>query len=645
MIERPDILTIEISDSGETTAKLDYGQLTGGRQDIAYEIDWNIIRQLVKKQFAAIRHDNIEEVRKAGDDLMQHLLPKEIRAIFPQAGEALLLSTNRQAIPWELLWDGDFLGVRFAMGRQLITRDKIRKLGVRVAMGGRQFVTVDEIRKSESDPEIRQKTCLFLTNPTEDLPESRKEAKRLMEYFRNHGIACTLIAGEQITSADIYSYLRSKFDIVHYSGHIDIDEEKGAYLRLSRKGRFYLSTALTLDDFGRPFVFLNGCGVGPARGSSAKIVRPLIAAGCGPILCATMPVTDRGSRLFSEQLIANVLLGMSYGKATMEARKRFLNDPSGGTDWMRFVYYGNPLENMDAIVPVTDPAANHAAKPDVSLVVPEVGAVVSTDAEPESVKKEEEHGRQEKEDPGQQEKEQKQQKIFKSGKADEAEKPGRKKTILFKKKILFFLFPIIAVSALLFFLFTPSTRETADMFEKTVGTETDATPPETPAGNEVLPPASDTPAERTAAATPIPAPPNTTPPKEAIAAPKTATLAVKPKIVTPLITVAHVMDFYGSWKNGTGIVMEISQRELTRSLDGVTFRMNITGSEPVLNSNAATSVNYPSGIRFNGTVAEKGWWLDSPEIGATHSYLLFLHTGGKSFSHNGSSDGGNVYAK
>jgi len=634
MTDRPDILTIEISENGETTAKLDYGQLNAGRQDITYEIDWNIIRQLVRKQFAAIRNDNIGEVRKAGDDLRQHLLPKEIRALFPKDGEALLLSTNRHAIPWELLWDGDFLGVRFAMGRQLITRDKIRKLGVHVAMGGRQAV-VDEIRKPETAAGIRQKTCLFLTNPTEDLPESRKEAKRLMEYFRNHGIACTLIAGEQITSAEIYSYLRSRFDIVHYSGHIDIDEEKGAYLRLSRKGRFYLSTALTLDDFGRPFVFLNGCGGGPARGSSTKIVRPLIAAGCGPILCATMPITDKGSRLFSEQLIANVLQGMSYGKATMEARKRFLDDPSGGTDWMRFVYYGNPLENMGAeasafeSIPAPIPRQD-TVKLNVVPTVPEItDFVVSTDAI--------------------------------SGSTDKEGNQGRNEKSLIKKTILFAV--ILAIPTTLYFMLAHPARETAVNPEKIIIAETVAEPspeqhePDEPGAPIEIEPSltSNTPVMQEIAEQPIPLTAATavnqksgaqpTPPVEAPEV-KPETLMTIPKAPAPSASAAALAaDFYGSWKNGTGIVMEITHGELSRSLDDVTFSMTITSDEPVFNTYAATRANYPSGIRFTGTVTEKGWWIDSPEIGATHSYTLFLHTDCKSFSHNGSSDDGNVYIK
>jgi len=614
MSKRPYILTIEISEHGVTTAKPDYGQLTGGRQDVTYEIDWNITRQLVRKQYTAIQKNNIEEARAAGGDLMQHLVPMEIRAMFPQDGEALLLSTNRHAIPWELLWDGNFLGVRFAMGRQLITRDKIRQPGVRLSML-RQLVTVDEIGKQEPDGKARRKNCLFLTNPTEDLPESRKEAKQLMEYFRNHGIACTLIAGEQITAAEIYSYLRSKFDIVHYSGHIDIDDEKGAYLRLAKKDRFYLSTALTLDDFGRPFVFLNGCGGGPVRGGGVKIVRPLIAAGCGPILCATMPITDRGSRLFSEQLIANVLRGMSYGKATMEARKRFHHDSSGGTDWMRFAYYGNPLERMETDISESMPVSNPdpAAPQSGSKITTEHAASVDVVVEGEKEKNPEQRKREK-----------------------EKDETGRGKP-LFTGKVLFFL--LIAISAVLFFFFAPSAWEN-DFTAEIIVTEPVSTPllapqePHTPSALvEIGPPIHEDAYDVSKTADP----PKTEVPS---VTQKTGGASAQSKPAA-----ARPEDFYGTWKNDAGIVTEISRNELTRSLDGVTFRMKIGSVEPVSNSGAATRADYPSGVRFAGTVSEKGWWIDSPEIGTPYSYTFFLHADGRRFSQNGSPDSGNIYER
>ena len=564
MIDRPYILTIEISENGDAIAKLDDGQLTGGRQDITYRIDLNITRQLVKKQFAAIRRDNsdsMREVREAGENLIQLLLPREIRAAFPKDGEALLLSTNRHAMPWELLWDKDFLGVRFAMGRQLITRDKIRK--------------------PEPKHGARQKTCLFLADPTADLPGARKEADRLRQYFRNCDIACTLIAGEQITPAEIYSYLRNKFDIVHYGGHIDIDENEDAYLRLSGNDRFNLKTVLTMGDFGCPFVFLNGCGGGSVQDGSAKIVRPLIEAGCGPILCATMPITDEGSRLFSEQLITNVLEGMSYGEATMEARKKFRKDTSGSTDWMRFVYYGNPLERLETTVPMHSP----------------------------------------------------QHKVVAENNEHEERKRSEKLPSKRKIPLVLFMVSIIVIVTILFSMLGDSSRKPSDTAETTVS------PTPIPDISPMTADTVDTSVGMQVAATP----PQLTPATPSIE-PKIT--AIKPKAITLLPSVpARAEDFYGSWKNGTGIVMEISQNNLTRALDGVTFIMNITGMEPVSNSDTATRTNYPSGLRFTGTVAEKGWWINSPETGETYSYTLFLHADRRSFSQNGQSDSGNIYIR
>jgi|GEM_PF-2658152 len=326
MSGRPIVLTINIGEDGTTGAMLDDGSYSVGQKKTSYTLDRRRVDQLIERQYNAIRANDIKEAEQIGSILMQFLLPREIRESLPKDGEALLLSTNEHNIPWELLWDRAFLGVRYAMGRQMITDS--------------------EVRISKRGKDEGQKTCLILTNPTEDLPEAQSEALQLMQYFRGRGIACTLVAGKQITSADILMRMgMAEYDIIHYSGHIDIDED-GASLRLSGDDCFYLKETLRLDDFGHPFIFLNGCGGGPAWGSSTDIVAPLVYAGSGPILCATMPISDKGSRLFSESIIANVLEGMPYGQATMQARRKFCFDPGAALDWMCFAYYGNPLDGM-----------------------------------------------------------------------------------------------------------------------------------------------------------------------------------------------------------------------------------------------------------------------------------------------------------
>jgi hypothetical protein len=579
MNDRPIILTVKIADDGSATATLDDGQLTGGRQETKYGIDKNIVQQLVKRQFEAIRGADIEEARRMGQFLTQHLLPQEIRTLFPKDGEALLLSTNKHNIPWEFLWEGDFLGVRFAMGRQLITGDRIRKPG--------------------SPDKKRKKTCLFLTNPTEDLPESQKEAQQLMRYFRSHGIACTLLAGEQVTSADILIHLGSKFDIVHYSGHIDIDA-KGACLRLSGKDRFYLKETLALDDFGHPFVFLNGCGGGPAWGSSTRIVKPLIYAGCGPILCATMPITDKGSRVFSEQIITNVLQGMPYGKATMEARKRFCSDLSGGTDWMCFAYYGNPLERAVSFESEID---------DNPVIANQISADPIRDEEGQGLKHTQEPP------------------VAKSGTGN----APRRRKILQASIICIALFIVSAISLMLYLNNSATSTETTSRVDIADNADTSVA--------SALPSPLSQP-EPAAAAEPVIPPAAVTAPAKAVATPTAIPVAPKP---TPVAAAATAEDFYGRWENSTGIILEIAQNELARSLDGVNFRMNIIQRETITNTDTASRVNYPTGVRFVGTVTSKGWWLDSPEVGATHTYTFYLGTDRKSVSQNGSTASGNVY--
>ncbi len=323
MNERPYILTVDITADGNASTTVDDGTIETNRKKTVYNINLEMMNRIIQMQYLAICDGNIREAEQTGKTLTNIVLPKEIRDALPDDGSTLLISTNEHGIPWELLWDNDFYGIKYAIGRQLLTTGNLKS------------VPVNNIKKDK-------KTCLILTNPTDDLPEAQNESTELMRFFRSRGISCTLISGSQITSADILVKLATgDFDIIHYSGHIDVDEN-GGYLKLLGEDRFYLKEALYLDDFGSPFIFLNGCGGGPKWGGSTNIITPLIYSGSGPILCATMPVTDRGSREFSQYVTEKLLSGISYGKAITESRKAFSTQGTTSVDWMCFVLYGNP---------------------------------------------------------------------------------------------------------------------------------------------------------------------------------------------------------------------------------------------------------------------------------------------------------------
>ena len=124
--------------------------------------------------------------------------------------------------------------------------------------------------------------------------------------------------------------------------------------------------------------------------------------------------------------------------------------------------------------------------------------------------------------------------------------------------------------------------------------------------------------------------------------------AVPPAAAPPSIPPAKsstndASDFYGTWRNNNGVVLTISQKELTRSLDGTTFRMNITRKEKISNTNADTQTVYPSGIRFIGSVTSKGWWSNSPEIGTTHIQTFFIDGEKRRLSDDGSTNTRSIY--
>ena len=324
-LEKLNKLTVDIAEDGQASATLDDGSgvIVTSQKRFLYQIDLKVVRRLTAMQYTAIRSGSINEVQDIGKTLAGLVLPADVRVKLPPDGETLLLTTNDHEIPWELLYEKGFYSVRYALSRQLLTSR--------------------DIRAPEALEPGSQQKALIIANPTDDLPDAQKEANELQKFIRSKGIPCDFESRTTVTSEDLMvKFARGIYYIIHYSGHIDIDEE-GAFLRLAGADKFYLKSAL-LFNIGRPFIFLNGCGGGPDFGGSEQIVTPLIYAGSGPILCSSMPITDKGGREFLEQIMSELFGGIPYGKAVRNARERFCFDSAANLDWMSFVLYGNPLD-------------------------------------------------------------------------------------------------------------------------------------------------------------------------------------------------------------------------------------------------------------------------------------------------------------
>lgn len=240
--------------------------------------------------------------------------------------DPLVISTNDADIPWELLHDGrEYLGVRLALGRQMVTSTLFQE--------GRP---IGEIRRA-----------LIVSNPTGDLPSAEAEADRLARFFQARDIACrTLTCGE----ADLVTVLRelaAGYDIFHYSGHVGADESGRTGLRLhdhyllDEEIRHGLATAPGADSHVPPVVFVNGCHSAPQLSS---VCGAFLNSGSRIVVGARYGIVDEPARVFAERYYSGLLKGMTAGVALQETRSSLSNDPTG--TWAAFVLFGQPATQL-----------------------------------------------------------------------------------------------------------------------------------------------------------------------------------------------------------------------------------------------------------------------------------------------------------
>jgi CHAT domain-containing protein len=161
------------------------------------------------------------------------------------------------------------------------------------------------------------------------------------------------------------------FDLLHYAGHGEADEEDLEDAQLVLAGRWeeeegeYITTPLTipevqqyarLDDQAgnRPMVVLNACqvgrlgqNVGALRREFGRIggfARAFLTTGAGVFVSTLWSVGDTPARNFTEGLYTELLAGKTLSEATRAARRR-ARDAKDAT-WLAYVVYGSPYAKV-----------------------------------------------------------------------------------------------------------------------------------------------------------------------------------------------------------------------------------------------------------------------------------------------------------
>jgi CHAT domain-containing protein len=288
-------------------------------QKLCRELATTIERQSRQR----ISHQAQNRIVNLGKALYRQILPvptqERLRAVLSGDFLPLLISTEVPEIPWELLHDGqDFLGLKYAIGRQLL-----KSTGIPVAtpwQGDRM-------------------QCLLIADPSNDLPEARKEAITLKQWLTQRGIECDLLLGDEASSTEIIIRLSSDdYNFIHYSGHIGTDHTTHApSLMLSDLQLSSTEIERAISHNG-PVVILNGCDSASVEG----LANAFLKSGAQLVVGTLFDVPDLGARHWAEVFYQGLISGQPAGEALRLARRAMLDIPECSTAWLSFVMYGDP---------------------------------------------------------------------------------------------------------------------------------------------------------------------------------------------------------------------------------------------------------------------------------------------------------------
>ena len=263
-----------------------------------------------------------------GVTLWQELVPEQLRSQFWERQRRitqLTILTNRDVVPWELLYpkdrrhDAGFLVEQFPVTRAIYGQARHRRLRLHPA----RFVV-----------------------PPGSPAEARAEAEALAR----------LLSTRLATVTELMPLLRliaqGRFGLLHFACHNRFDPDDGSSIRLdSSFSPTFLATAASDQTLARaaPVVFINACrtlGQVPSYNKLDGWAEKFLRAGAAAFIGSLWDVSDGMAREFAQELYRRLLSGEPLGTAVMAARHAVAAQP-GDPTWLAYAVYGDPQARID----------------------------------------------------------------------------------------------------------------------------------------------------------------------------------------------------------------------------------------------------------------------------------------------------------
>lgn len=196
---------------------------------------------------------------------------------------------------------------------------------------------------------------LVIQDPTSDLKGAFNEGVQLAELFRMQSCDVRVLSRDEATRENILGELTSqRYDILHYAGHADFDEDDPSNSGLlCHDGRLVASDLRDMMKTPQ-LVFLNGCesgrlrspdDIGQTRNSfhaliaNVSFAEGLLMKGVPNFIGTFWPVNDTAALQFARSFYQSLLDGEPIGLAMRDGRQAARD--VADRDWANYQHFGN----------------------------------------------------------------------------------------------------------------------------------------------------------------------------------------------------------------------------------------------------------------------------------------------------------------
>lgn len=252
----------------------------------------------------------LSKLRKKGETLFECVVPD----VLPEFDMPfLLLETNIDDIPFELMWDSEFFALQYGMGRRLKVTSAQNK-------------TIQKVEGSRGDT-IR---ALIIADPTDNLPEAVEECEIIRQELERF-MDVTFINPAEATCERVSSGLGEGYTIIHYAGHVT---EKGLQLADGVLQSDEIITSVS----GRPLIFINGCK--SAGIAHTELAKGFLQGGALGYIGSMWEIHDKAAARLAVDFYLNAFYFYRIGEALRMAKERAFKENNFA--WLCFVLFGDP---------------------------------------------------------------------------------------------------------------------------------------------------------------------------------------------------------------------------------------------------------------------------------------------------------------